>query len=950
MLQLSATEEEEKGGTLPLPPPARGGGWRRRGVLFWLFLSFLTALAAPVLVYLTVLAYVACGFLKPRAAQTISLLFDAPASIASVRTEWLRNLRIAKVAVRAADKTTPLTVDNITLDWDLGPFLSDGRIRTATIERPEISLRRNAEGQWNIHPNLAAVGGRYRLEQVIMREGDLSIEWPAPSAARLRLQALSGTYTDQGPLTPKAFSLYGVWDSLESISVTGSFGPGQSWNSRAAGGLYLERDLAGVLGPAAERAKGHVRYDISGWGEVPAKAGASPPTSSRVGEGAGELAQPAGELAQPAGGGPALAFGGQFIIENLHCALSGGCALDIPNRTLDVGGTTWLNQEPGKLATFDKLQLRMDGIGTLSGQGALLTLPGVHLDLQKVRGRIDVEAANELFLPRLWGDGLNLTGSVAVSGLAATLPLAGDAPPAALQAEFETHGLRAAFPGMGQLPPWDVKGRLELKPELTGEKVRTITLKAELQATAAGAPHPPLSPGGRGWGEGAFSARIRQSYFPHEAAPKRIGPIEIEEAVWPLAGLEQFLDLRRNAGLTGNGTVRLRNATFYPATGEASGTIELENADLVAALPRGVQEAVLSALKMSSYDFAAPMFERNPTEAVSFGGLNVRADVLFKDKRLTLKNGRTRPCELRAELPWVGKTILATLPSAELGCELDAAGTGRPSVLRLKLDSGTKLEVSIKQPPSRGGEGSGGEPATSSGAWAISGALGVPAWGGLSASFSVALDLLQRQIGPTTIILKELDLSKAEAVLHDAGIERPAGRVKDLEIELEPYSLRSLAAAKTWRVSAVLEDVGFSSQYAAAERLSGNALIRAEANGDSVAVNSILRLNTCAGSFFGEVFSLPPGQNASVSVAGKYTRGEKGADVKLEELQVIFGDETKLKAAAAFTLNEGRLSKTHLDNATIRIGKTKVLTLADVNGELPIILKDIVGKLRDVKE
>jgi len=848
MRQLSATEENKD----PALPPAKPA--RRRGVFFWLFWAFLALLAAPVLVYLGVLAYVACGFLDRRAAQTFSVFFEAPARIASVRTEWLRNLKIEKVAIAGSDSTTPVTVDNITLDWDFGPFLADKRVRTVTIERPKIALRRSAQGQWNIHPNLAAKSA-YRLEQIIMREGDLSIEVGQASSlsdrqdagpARLHLQALSGTYSNQGPLTPKAFSLYGVLDSLESISVTGSLGPGPAWNSRVFGGIKLGRDLAGVLHPGV---RGHVRYDISGWNEAPANA------------------------AQGSGVG----FSSQFIIQNLHWPLSAARALDSPSRTVDLSGHAWLNPWTGSLATFDKLQLRVDGVGTLNGAtaplpcGVLLSYPGAHLDLRDMQGRIDFEALNELFQPRLWDDSLTLKGFVSFSNLTAILPFAANAPPLDLRAEFATQGLRAALRGLGELPPCELKGVVALSADRgTSPGIQAVTLRAEFQAQAA-------------TGANAPRIKIKQRFFPHGPA----GPVEIEEAVCPLSALDQIFELRKNLGLKGNGTVRLRNATFDPSTGETRGTMELENVDLVASLPRGVQEAVLSVLRLTSYGFAAPLFEKSPIDTVSFAGLNLRFDAQLKDKRLALKNGRSKPFELRVELPWVDRTFVATLPAAELECELDLPPRpeGRPGEFKAKLENRTKLELAFKQPLARPGE----TPAGPSAPWAINGALELPAFPGLLATFSLAFDLLQRQVGPATINLKDLDLAKAQAWLQDAGIERPAGRIRNLEINLEPYSLRSLAAAKAWEAGGVFEGVTFSSPHVDAGGLTGAGHLRALSSDGSVDVNAILRVQSYGEVLCRDAFSVPPGKDGFLRLVGKYKRGEKGPEVRLELLQAELG-------------------------------------------------------------
>ncbi|MCY3024285.1 MAG: hypothetical protein NTW87_35355, partial [Planctomycetota bacterium] len=226
---------------------------RRRGVSFWVAVVCIVILAIPLILFFGTLAYVSWGGLNGSIVANVSRLFDAPARIGTVRTDWLKNLQVNNVTVLGPDKSTALTVGDLILDWDVGAFLREGRIRSATIERPQINLRRDEQGRWNLRLKPSAGKETYLVEQFIMREGDLAVEWnvprPGPSAAQrgaaglarsLRLQALSGTYADQGARAPSPFTLYGVFDSLETVSVAGSIGPDRSWDGRVFGGVKLE--------------------------------------------------------------------------------------------------------------------------------------------------------------------------------------------------------------------------------------------------------------------------------------------------------------------------------------------------------------------------------------------------------------------------------------------------------------------------------------------------------------------------------------------------------------------------------------------------------------------------------------------------------------------------------------------------------------------------------------
>jgi hypothetical protein len=203
------------------------------------------------------------------------------------------------------------------------------------------------------------------------------------------------------------------------------------------------------------------------------------------------------------------------------------------------------------------------------------------------------------------------------------------------------------------------------------------------------------------------------------------------------------------------------------------------------------------------------------------------------------------------------------------------------SELKLKLSTGTKLEVAFK--PASLPQAAEGR------VWAINGALDTPTAGGLSATFSLMLDLFRRQVGPVRVRLKELDLGQAREFLSDAGIERPAGRVKDLEINLEPYSLRSLAVDKTWESNCFFEGVQFACPYVHAKGMTGQGHLRAASSNGSMELNAILRLQTFGELVCGKEFTVQAGRDGFLHFVGKYKAGEKGPEVRLEELEAKLG-------------------------------------------------------------
>jgi hypothetical protein len=418
--------------TVVLPPTGNGAATtrtrRRQNALFWIAITCLVLFGVPLLIYGAILAYVSFGFMNASVEQKLTKAFDSPAKIGSVKTHWLGNLRINDVAVQGRDTTPPLTVGSVALDWDLSALLQEQRIRTVSVIRPHVALRQDDGGQWNLSLKAPVTEeGGYRIEQIVMREGDFSVQWPGGPGQpprQLRLQALSGTFADNGPLTPRSFSLFGVFDSLEKVSVTGSLGPGAAWQAHLEGAVQPQKDLANVLRfewPAAGDGRPRIACDLS-------------VRSENAAEG--------------------IAFSGQLAVENLRVPLTARRELDLPRKTLDLRGTVKSD------ASLENLRLSLDGVGHLSGAGVIATTPAPCLTLSGMAGTLDAEGVRALFKPRLFGEQLIAKGSVAVSNLSAALPLGSAATPG-LSAQLASKEAHVSFHGLGELGWCDIAGTLD---------------------------------------------------------------------------------------------------------------------------------------------------------------------------------------------------------------------------------------------------------------------------------------------------------------------------------------------------------------------------------------------------------------------------------------------------------------------------------------------------------
>lgn len=988
---------------MPSPAPASPAVTprRRRGVKFWLIFASAALLSAPVLAYLGAVLYVDLGYATPRIAASLTKLFDSPVDIGTVRTNWLRDLNIASVAVQSADKTEPLKLGNVKLDFDAQQLWREKRIRFATIDRPRFDLRRNEAGKWNIGLNPEKTGGGYRIEQTILREGELALAWGSPQRA-LKLMALSGHFTDAGPLAPSAFSLYGVFDSLENISATGNSGPGAAWSARVFGGVNLERDLAGVLG--ASGPSGHVTFDLNGRRES--------------------------LLLNSERGGP-VTFGGQVGLERFRYPFSANWALVAPNRRLDLAGKVDIDGIPGALAALNEIQLRVEGLGLLRGSGRVLTAPGLHLSLEQVGGPLDMAALNEIFEPHLLPGSVKVQGQLSISDFSTRIPLGSGAPPSSFAAKLAARGARVAFSTLGELPACDVSGTLawpairdaklalgdlgriafdmkDMRPadphfwlaladgtvihdlhidvgrfweSEVGRRVLTANFNlAQPVAAVADLPYifkgqlagselhlsikpsvakperlalsglrlegysiakwplPVKIPAKTFSGElnmdasmagdlvnkltfqgklaetgvaGPASTRVEfeHTYFPGAEPAQRVGPVKINELVLVLSDLEQIFEIKRQTGVSGSGTVQIRDASLNLQRRAADAEIALDHCELQIEVSSSVQSALVQTLKMSDHGLIAAALENYPLETIKLANLSAKLQAKIDGNRVALK-GRTEQLPIRIKMPsgvplvsllGDGDYTAYTLPPADIALEMELDEKNAPKMYRVELAwaKQSRLTLALKPPEDVRDKAKS--------FWVAKGSLDIAAAGGLSLSFNIPVDPLRRQVGDVDISVKELDLAPLAPYLKSRGIESLSGRLKDVDAHFRTfsYAMPSIEKLANIELNGSLANVAFSDAHAEFERLSGRLRCVLNSGGNSVSVNALLKLDSYEALLSGGAFYIPPpaqGHGGDLHVVGTFTRNENAGQIVLNKCEMNLGDDVQFSAGGTIGL------------------------------------------------
>ena len=411
----------------------------------------------PPLVFLALWVYIAFGFLNGSVARDVSLVFNAPAKVGAVNTRWLKNLNVENISVAAPDNSTPLAIGAIGLDWDMGALLFHNRIRSAAIERPQLNLVRDTQGRWNL--NLAPQNKEpveYRVEQFLIHDGSVAVEWEPER--KIHLQALSGSFTGNGPRAASPFNLRAELDSREPVAISGNIGPGESWNGRIIGAALLERDLVAVLGSNLGL-KGNVKCDLSAANEM--------------------LPRPRGEGLTAKSSGR-IAFSGHLGLSDFKWILNATPGfewfLKVPANTLELQGSA--GADPINLFTLSEFKYNAQGVGNLDGVCTLPLQPGVYFSVERGEGTLDMEGVDGIFQPRLLGPHLSLQGGLRFSNLVLSIPIGQNSPPFKIGAELAADDAHFSIPGFGALPACNAQGSLNW-PAL---KVASFTVSDIAQA------------------------------------------------------------------------------------------------------------------------------------------------------------------------------------------------------------------------------------------------------------------------------------------------------------------------------------------------------------------------------------------------------------------------------------------------------------------------------------
>lgn len=443
---------------------------KRRGPWFGVWVTLSVLLLVPLALYLAVVLYVKLGWLDARVKSAIEAGLGPGSRIESVRIKDYATLHAEKLSVPPASgfMDPVLEAEAVRVDWSPWSLFFDQRIRRLKVEQPVMRISRNESGDWNFRLPRSDGSSAYRLEQVELLGGSLQVEWAQGHS--VNLQDVQVTLSRPDPPLPEPLTLRAKTSTGARISGDVLLGPGSAKRISLGVDFDLARDLRPILKTMPE-CSGIARLRL----DARADAADGPEGAYLAGPGA---------------------FDATLELERFRLLLAEGCALEAAQQKLSLSAGT--KTDPAALPPLEDLRFRLDGVGELGGRlEARLNADGAKLRFGSGTARVNLNAVRGLFVPRLLGPDLQLDGDLTVDGLEAELPLGPGAAGYRLGGRFKVEGLRAGFPGLGPLPPIDLRAQVQCTAEgatVTGAmfklgEVAQATLSARAAWGQTGAPN-----------------------------------------------------------------------------------------------------------------------------------------------------------------------------------------------------------------------------------------------------------------------------------------------------------------------------------------------------------------------------------------------------------------------------------------------------------------------------
>lgn len=905
---------------------------KKRGLKFWLVAALCVVVLTPVLAFAVAWGYVKLGYLKSSVETNLSKKFGAPARVGEVKSGVLGGMEMGDVSIEARDKSAPITLDSAKVEWNLKALLSDGRLRSVSLERPRVDLRYSPNSGWNHSVNFSNEGAAIQIGRFEFRNGSFALGLPSGG---VKLENVSGNFTNFEGRGASPFVLRGELNGHDALVLEGSGGPAQGdFSVHGRANLLLEKDVGAFISGM----KGSARVELSARREMH-------------------------------GGGDLLGLNAAVSVKDFSWA-----HLNLAAEKFSVEANAKMTMSD---IEFDNLKIGSEKHGTFVTHGAHQVGPRGYLRLDDTSWALEFEELDRAFSPRLLEGIGELRGRVTMSGASLMLPLAERAPAFSLKGVLKSPRLIWTVPGFGDLPEaeveaavdWPVLQRGEVKlgdfasteismADMSGKEPVGMNFKklnfdlgrfyesalgrrvilgaanafvrdlpyalggtiggdaleskwmgntysiSKLEARELEVVKWPLEMRVPGWkfsgpmktelkyADGNLSgltlgAELKardgkievavKSKTPRSAKGWGAGSVEIEKFKAPLNELDKAFAWLAGTGMQLSGELEGEGIRIDPGTGSA-GRLHLGGAGIGVAMTEKLRAFGMGMARFFGKDpDVLPFSAVKLLDAVNLKDLN--ADISFRqtEKKFSI-SGRTQPATISISLPVLPDFSPPKIPQVPaLSFQINTS----------EVANGVRHEGWIEWP---GGRLSCDAIQAEDGQWTYKGALtGKP--GGFEARYERTFDEAEKSLGPIKITIPVLELSDLVPANEKEKKRWWSGAIKGLKVEISPLSFGADGVAYKTRIDGEFVNATVLFAGYEFEKVNGTFTVRvgAGADGNSVDFQSTLA-SVSANLWNGSLRLQPPAGGRSTAIKLAFATPRAGAAVRLDKFEIDAGE------------------------------------------------------------
>ncbi|MEI6234762.1 MAG: hypothetical protein WCT04_17045 [Planctomycetota bacterium] len=406
--------------------------------------------AAAVGVTLFVLLFAAwasinAGVFNDSITQRMIKRFGAPVKIGGINASALLNLNLQKIEIGAPGSTNPVTIDSIHVDVGIIDAVFGGRMRSVTVDQPNVSLNYDAAGGWTPFMTMTSEPGESgKLDALTINNGSVLFDWK--NRGRFALSKINASLTTDRSTLAHPFFATGEFESTRTIRAKGILSPGGGLDAHVVAEMDLARDGA-IVASFVPGLSGLVQCDLNLKRAAQSPGRTTPPLVAL--EGSVQLQRVV--VSPSVLKGRSLSFGD----ERFHVA-SSGIGYTNNGDSLDISGLTVASETLGTVAADVSMCQKSHcvQISNASGEIRLESLtsfltPNIFGEESALHGTVSFSNIKSSFSTDKAGPGPGIDGPISVKDAWLETKSLGAFPKCQFKADFKTGGFENATLSFG---------------------------------------------------------------------------------------------------------------------------------------------------------------------------------------------------------------------------------------------------------------------------------------------------------------------------------------------------------------------------------------------------------------------------------------------------------------------------------------------------------------------